>query len=170
MIHFILGGTKSGKSLYAEQQIMQFSAPWFYLATGQAFDYEMQAKILAHQKRRGRGWQTIEEPLELSKRLKSLDGQVVLIDCLTLWLTNLMMEQRNIDQEIDHLICVLQDFKGEVVLVSNEVGQGIVPSDQLSREFRDVAGVLHQNIAAISHQFTMMVAGYPWVIKAKEGK
>lgn len=167
MIHFILGGVKSGKSLYAEQQAMQYPAPWIYLATAQACDEEMQDKIAVHQQRRGKGWQTIEEPLELAVQLKALHGHVVLIDCLTLWLTNLMMNERAIEKETENLILSLKNFQGNIILVSNEVGQGIVPVDPVARKFRDAAGLLHQAIAAISHRLTMMIAGYPWVIKSE---
>ncbi|MDI2090920.1 bifunctional adenosylcobinamide kinase/adenosylcobinamide-phosphate guanylyltransferase [Commensalibacter oyaizuii] len=165
MISFILGGAKSGKSGYAEEQIMQLPAPWIYLATGRAWDDEMQQKIINHQKRRGQGWQTIEVPIQIAKALQQLNKEPVLIDCLTLWLTNLMMDHYHIDNEIEILLSGLKAYQGDIVIVSNEVGQGIVPIDPMARAFRNHAGVLHQKVAKIADRFTCIIAGYPVFIK-----
>lgn len=166
MIHFVLGGAKSGKSRFAENQVMRYSAPWIYLATARCHDYEMQEKIKSHQQQRGQGWQTIEEPIDLADILQANNTHSILIDCLTLWLTNLLMDERDVEKEIHHLIAALKVFRGNVVIVSNEVGQGIVPDNALARRFINEAGILHQKVAAVSHKFTMVVAGCPLEIKA----
>ncbi len=166
MIHFVLGGAKSGKSRFAENQVMFYPAPWIYLATARCGDYEMQKKINEHQKRRGHGWQTIEEPIYLVDSLQANNARSILIDCLTLWLTNLLLDNQNIEKETCQLIDALQVFQGNIVIVSNEVGQGIVPENELARRFVNEAGILHQKIAAVAHKFTMIVAGYPLDIKA----
>lgn len=165
MIHFILGGAKSGKSRYAEEQLAIYPQPWVYLATGRAWDDEMTSKIQEHQQRRGMGWVTIEEPIEIANYLSHAKEGVILIDCLTLWLTNLMIDQRSIQDETKKLIEVLQSHQGVVFIVSNEVGQGIVPADPMSRAFRNYAGKLHQEIAQIADRFTFIVAGYPVQMK-----
>lgn len=166
MIHFILGGAKSGKSQYAEAQIATYPQPWIYLATGQAWDDEMKSKIIEHQQRRGTGWVTIEEPIEIAKYLSQTNESPILIDCLTLWLTNLMMDNRKIQDETQKLIGSLQSHQGDIFIVSNEVGQGIVPADPMTRDFRNYAGKLHQEIAKIADKFTFIVAGYPIQMKS----
>lgn len=168
MIHFILGGAKSGKSRYAEAQLMQYAQPWLYLATGRAWDDEMRQKITEHQERRGDGWITYEEPLKIAEYIEKHHPTPILIDCLMLWLTNLMMDKCDINMEIDRLVMTLQAYTGEMVIVSNEVGQGIVPADPMSRAFRNYAGILHQKIAQIADRFTFIVAGYPIVMKSEE--
>lgn len=168
MINFILGGAKSGKSHYAETCIMHYPSPWIYLATGRAWDDEMQHKIIEHQSRRGKGWETIEEPIDIPVALKNLTKQPVLIDCLTLWLTNLMMEKCDISVETDRLIEGLLAYSGDIVLVSNEVGQGIIPMNPMARSFINHAGIIHQKIAAIADSFTFVVAGYPLPLKSPE--
>lgn len=170
MICFILGGAKSGKSQYAEQLVMQHAAPWIYLATGRAWDEEMRHKISLHQKRRGKGWVTLEEAIDISAVINQLDQQPVLIDCLTLWLTNLMMEEKDIPQETERLVKALAAYQGRVVLVSNEVGQGIVPENPLARRFVNEAGILHQRIAAIAEEFTVMQAGYPLKLRDRNSE
>ncbi|MDI2112604.1 bifunctional adenosylcobinamide kinase/adenosylcobinamide-phosphate guanylyltransferase [Commensalibacter nepenthis] len=166
MIHFILGGAKSGKSHYAEMQMTQYVQPWIYLATGRAWDDEMKQKIQHHQERRGLGWVTVEEPIQIANYLKQSKNTPILIDCLTLWLTNLMMDNRDIEQETKQFIDALQSYGGDILIVSNEVGQGIVPADSMSRAFRNYAGILHQQIAQIADQFIFMVAGYPIIMKS----
>lgn len=166
MIHFILGGAKSGKSRYAEELVKNYVQPWVYLATGRAWDDEMKNKIKEHQQRRGTGWVTVEEPIEIADYLSQTHEAPILIDCLTLWLTNLMMDERNIQDETQKLIEVLQSYQGNVFIVSNEVGQGIVPADPMARNFRNYAGNLHQKIANIADQFTFIVAGYPIQMKS----
>lgn len=169
MISFILGGAQSGKSQYAETRVMQRDPPWIYLATGRAWDDEMVRKIRIHQARRGPGWKTVEEPLDPVSVLKGLKGQAVLIDCLTLWLTNLMMEKREIGTDTDCLVRGVQEYAGDVVMVSNEVGQGIVPDNPMARRFVHEAGLMHQKIAAVADEFVMMHAGFPLIIKSGKG-
>lgn len=165
MIHFVLGGVKSGKSRFAENQVMFHPAPWIYLATARCMDHEMQEKIAVHQKRRGQGWQTIEESINLADIINTNDVHSILVDCLTLWLTNLLMDNRNIKEETDKFLSALTTFHGNIIIVSNEVGQGIVPDNALARKFINEAGILHQKMAAIAHKFTMVVAGCPLNIK-----
>lgn len=166
MITLVLGGARSGKSQYAESLAEQFPQP-VYLATGQAFDTEMHQRIELHQQRRGSSWTTVEEPLELVDALAQNDVAegIILVDCLTLWLSNLLHVDRPIDAETKALVACLQAVEGSVVLVSNEVGLGIVPDNRLAREFRDHAGRLHQAVAAVADRVCFMVAGIATVVK-----
>ena len=134
-----------------------------YLATGRAWDDEMRARIDRHRSDRGEAWQTVEEPLDLVGALRKADAPV-LVDCLTLWLTNLMMEERDCDAEGDALVDALPSF-GTVAFVSNEVGQGIVPMDAMARAFRDHAGRLHQKLAAAVDEVHFVTAGLPQRLK-----
>lgn len=174
-VSLILGGARSGKSRHAEQLVESAGRDCLYIATavGQAGrDSEMAARIAAHKKRRGERWQTIEEPLDLAGVLvrEARPGRPILVDCLTLWLSNLMAEEREIEAEIQSLVAVLPDLAGPVVFVSNEVGLGIVPMNRLARDFRDHAGRLHQAVAAVADSVLFMVAGLPMTVKAPEGK
>jgi adenosylcobinamide kinase/adenosylcobinamide-phosphate guanylyltransferase len=164
-ITLVLGGARSGKSRYAEELC---HAPRHYLATAQAFDDEMRSRIAAHQLRRESDWTTIDTPIELAATLQNYDkpGGYILVDCLTLWLTNLILGELPWDVELEKLVGVLGTVKGEVVLVSNEVGLGIVPDNALSRSFRDAQGLTNQSVAEISDTVIMMVAGLPIVVKA----
>ncbi|WP_020594314.1 bifunctional adenosylcobinamide kinase/adenosylcobinamide-phosphate guanylyltransferase [Kiloniella laminariae] len=163
----VLGGARSGKSSYAEQLVEGQPGDCLYLATAQAWDDEMDARIDEHKLRRGSRWQTFEEPLELVARLRKIcrPDAVVLVDCLTLWVTNLMMAGRDPDVEGAQLVAALPELAGPVVLVSNEVGLGIVPMDKMSRDFRDHAGRLHQRIAAAVPSVVFMVSGLPMRVK-----
>ena len=165
MIELVLGGVRSGKSRYAESVVKQLPAPWIYLATGQAWDAEMLERIVRHQADRGEGWRTVEEPLELADALVAAGDTPVLVDCLTLWLTNLLMAERDISVAKKRLLDALSDRKALTVLVGNEVGLGIVPENALARRFRDEAGWLHQAIAAQARKVVLSVAGVPCVIK-----
>ncbi|AQS85184.1 adenosylcobinamide kinase/adenosylcobinamide phosphate guanyltransferase [Acetobacter aceti] len=169
MIELVLGGVRSGKSHYAESVVKQFPAPWVYLATGRAWDAEMQERITRHQADRGEGWRTVEEPLELADALVAAGEAPVLVDCLTLWLTNLLMEGRDISVAKKQLLDVLSCRKALTVLVGNEVGLGIVPENALARRFRDEAGWLHQAIASQAQKVVLSVAGIPCVIKNVSG-
>lgn len=163
---FILGGARSGKSVHAEALIARTPAPWAYIATGQAFDEEMRERIAHHRDRRGEGWRTVEAPFDLAGALGSIpDEQPVLIDCLTLWLTNHMLAAHDIEQESARLADVLSHPRGPWFVVSNEVGQGIVPDNALARRFRDEAGRLNQRVAALADSVIYMVAGLPMVVK-----
>lgn len=163
----ILGGARSGKSRYGEQLVEKTSGPHVYIATAQAWDGEMQERIADHQNRRGDGWALIEEPLALADilRTKITKDQTVLVDCLTLWLSNLMGAERNIESSVEDLIDALRSCKGRVVFISNEVGQGIVPDNAMARVFRDEAGRMHQRLAEVCDAAIMVVAGLPLVLK-----
>lgn len=162
----VLGGARSGKSRLAEALVTASPAPWLYLATGQAFDAEMHDRIQEHRARRGPGWETREAPLELAAALDAApQGQPVLVDCLTLWLSNLMLAERDLPAETDRLLATLARAHGPWVLVSNEVGQGIVPDNALARHFRDAAGLLNQRVAAVASSVTLAVSGLPLKVK-----
>ena len=153
-VSLILGGARSGKSSFAERLADQSGRQKVYLATCQVWqdDDEMEHRVAEHQARRGDDWQLVEEPLELAAVLPDLAGPqtCVLVDCLTLWLTNLMMAERDVALETRKLVECLAglDEDSSVLLVSNEVGQGIVPMEKMARDFRDYAGRLHQDVAA----------------------
>lgn len=166
-IVLILGGARSGKSRFAETLVAQASAKALYIATAERRDAEMAARIAAHRARRGAAWTTIEEPLELVNRLLELPSgsPPVLVDCLTLWLSNLMEANRDIGFETERLCSALTQVTPPVVLVANEVGLGIVPDNALARAFRDHAGRLNQSIAAIAERVVFMAAGLPMTLK-----
>ncbi|MCH4541370.1 bifunctional adenosylcobinamide kinase/adenosylcobinamide-phosphate guanylyltransferase [Ochrobactrum sp. POC9] len=163
----VLGGARSGKSSYAEKMVESSGLQPLYLATGRAFDKEMENRIAIHRDRRGSEWQTVEEPLDLidALTLHVAADRFVLIDCLTLWLTNLMMAERDITTETAGLVAMLPNLAGPVVFVSNEVGLGIVPENRMAREFRDHAGFLHQAVAAVADEVYFMAAGLPLKMK-----
>jgi adenosylcobinamide kinase/adenosylcobinamide-phosphate guanylyltransferase len=164
----VLGGARSGKSAYAEGLIRAAAPLATYLATAEAGDGEMAVRIAHHQAQRGAGWDTIEEPLDLVGTLLRVarPDRPVLVDCLTLWLSNLMFAERDIAAETLRLAACLGDLAGPVVLVSNEVGQGIVPDNALARAFRDHAGRLHQAVAAAATRVVFVTAGLPMVLKS----
>jgi len=162
----VLGGARSGKSLHAEGLVAASPAPWRYIATGQAFDDEMRARIAEHRARRGPGWQTEEAPIDLAAALDATpDGCPVLVDCLTLWLSNLMLAGHDCDAAGLRLAESLARPRGPWVVVSNEVGLGIVPENALARRFRDAAGWLNQRAAAAADAVVLMVAGLPLRVK-----
>ena len=161
----VLGGARSGKSVYAESLLS--AAPALYLATGQAFDDEMSDRIRLHQDRRGPGWSTIEEPLDL---VGCLDRHMaadrpILVDCLTLWISNLMFAERDVTAACADLCAVLRAPRGRVVLVSSEVGMGLVPETALGRHFRDHQGRVNQQVAQICQQVVFVAAGLPLFLK-----
>lgn len=171
-VTLVLGGARSGKSRHAEQLIESALAGELYesatyLATAEALDDEMKARIAEHQDRRGDDWRTVEEPLDLVGALTANadPARPILVDCLTLWLSNLMSAGRDIDAETTALAARLQDFGGPVVLVSNEVGLGIVPDNELARRFRDHAGRLNQAVADIADRVLFVAAGLPLTLK-----
>ncbi|UXN65987.1 bifunctional adenosylcobinamide kinase/adenosylcobinamide-phosphate guanylyltransferase [Phyllobacterium sp. A18/5-2] len=166
-VTFILGGARSGKSSFAEGLIEASGLEAVYLATGKAWDDEMSARIGLHKARRGSAWTTIEVPLDLVGLLQSesAGNRAVLVDCLTLWLTNLMMAERDIEAETAELVAVLPRLKGPLVFVSNEVGLGIVPENRMAREFRDHAGRLHQAVAGAAATVYFVAAGLPLKMK-----
>lgn len=167
--HLVLGGARSGKSSYAERLVTRFPAPYIYLATAEVFDEEMRERVLKHQERRGADWQTIETPLDLTGTLRDLRllKRAVLLDCLTLWLSNLLLHGNSMNHEtrIDELCSCIQTLNYPLVIVSNEVGTGIVPENALARRFRDLAGFANQRIAALCSSVTLVVAGIPLRLK-----
>jgi adenosylcobinamide kinase/adenosylcobinamide-phosphate guanylyltransferase len=163
----VLGGARSGKSAFAEKLIGDSGLTRIYLATAAAGDDEMKARIAHHRIQRGEGWTTIEEPLALVDALtrEAIHGRVVLVDCLTLWLSNLMLAERDPDIEARRLTRFLGVTKYPVVLVSNEVGLGLVPDTPLGRRFRDAQGRLNQIVAACVPNVVFIAAGLPLWLK-----
>jgi adenosylcobinamide kinase / adenosylcobinamide-phosphate guanylyltransferase len=163
----VLGGARSGKSAFAERLVVETGLSRHYIATGRAWDDEMRARIAQHREDRGEGWETHEEPLALAERIADVARQdrAVLVDCLTLWLTNLMLEERDIAQEFTGLCEAIKGAPGTLVFVSNEVGLGIVPENRMAREFRDHAGRLHQKVAALVPDVYFIAAGLPLKMK-----
>jgi adenosylcobinamide kinase / adenosylcobinamide-phosphate guanylyltransferase len=165
-VTLVLGGARSGKSRYAESLITALSPPFVYVATAEAGDAEMAKRIEVHRLRRGAAWQTIEAPHDLAGALSAVaNGTPVLLDCLTLWLSNRMLAKADLDAEIDGLERALDERAGSVVMVTNEVGSGIVPDNALARRFRDLQGALNQRLAARAGRVVLMVAGLPLVVK-----
>lgn len=163
---FILGGARSGKSTHAEKLVTNLPAPWTYVATAQAWDEEMAARIADHRARRGEGWLTVDAPLDLAGALRAVpDGRPVLVDCLTLWLSNHMLAEDDVEALSRELAAVLAAPRGPWFAVSNEVGLGIVPDTPLGRRFRDAQGRLNQLVAAAADRVFFMVAGLPMQVK-----
>ena len=162
----VLGGARSGKSRQAEALVESWPAPWTYIATAEAFDAEMAARIAEHRARRPDGWVTLDAPHDLPGVLAGVPPErPVLVDCLTLWLSNLLLAERALEAEGERLAATLVRRAGPVVLVSNEVGFGIVPETPLGRRFRDAQGRLNQRMAALADRVLLVVAGIPVVIK-----
>ncbi len=164
-VTFVIGGARSGKSRYAEGLIAALPPPWTYLATAEALDAEMSERIAAHRTRRGAQWRTIEVPRDLAAALIANGATPVLIDCLTLWLSNLMLANADVETEMARLEAALIAAEAPAVLVANEVGSGIVPEHALGRRFRDLQGVLNQRIAARADRVVLVVAGLPLTLK-----
>lgn len=166
-VTLIGGGVRSGKSRYALRRAEERFSGGVFVATGEARDEEMSERIRRHQAERGSFWRTIEEPLSLVDALKELKAQCVVVDCLTLWLSNIMLaEDRDADIELDRLAAVITPPRsGELLLVTNEVGSGIVPENALAREFRDRAGEMNQRIAAAADEVVWMAFGCPLHVK-----
>ena len=165
----VLGGARSGKSAFAERLVESSALDRIYLATATPGDAEMQARIAHHRLGRGDGWRTVEEPLELTQTLdrESTTGCAVLVDCLTLWLSNIMHAERDIETEIQHLAQWLSHAQNPVVLVSNEIGLGLVPETPLGRRFRDAQGRLNQAVAAAVANVVFVAAGLPLRLKGQ---
>ena len=166
-ITLILGGARSGKSRLAERLAESRAGRLVYIATAEAWDDEMRTRIAEHKARRGERWQDVETPLGIADALLALppDTGAVLVDCLTLWLSNLMHASRDIAVETGRLVAVLDAARMPVILVSNEVGLGIVPENRLAREFRDHQGRLNQAMAAVADHVVFTAAGLPLVLK-----
>jgi adenosylcobinamide kinase / adenosylcobinamide-phosphate guanylyltransferase len=166
-LSLVLGGARSGKSRYAEWLIGTYPQPWIYVATAEARDDEMAERIAAHKARRDAGWQTIEAQHDLADAVEAAPSDAaMLVDCMTLWLSNQMEGAFDIDAQTARLLEALAGRTGPTVLVSNEVGLGIVPDNALARRFRDAQGILNQRLAAQATRVVMMVAGLPVVVKS----
>jgi adenosylcobinamide kinase/adenosylcobinamide-phosphate guanylyltransferase len=163
----VIGGARSGKSRHAEGLVTGAPPPWIYVATAQAFDEEMAARIEQHRDRRGDGWVTVEAASDLAGTILAHGntGRPVLIDCLTLWLSNVMLDGLDIEAACRTLVDALSAASGPVVAVSNEVGLGIVPDNALARRFRDAQGHLNQQVAAVADRVILMTAGLPLTLK-----
>ena len=166
-VTLVLGGARSGKSRYAETLVTGAASCATYIATAEAGDAEMAARIAEHRRRRGDLWRTVEESLDLAGAIRAhgAPGRPILVDCLTLWLSNLMLVGRVVEHETEILCGTLCETPGPVVLVANEVGMGLVPETPLGREFRDAAGRLNQEVAAIAACVVFVAAGLPLVLK-----
>lgn len=172
MKELILGGARSGKSQYAELCAAESGMDVLYVATAQAFDDEMQQRIQHHKQQRPDHWRLIEEPINLLSVLKNnaTDTTCILVDCLTLWLSNQLCSEDHktlFKKNIDNLVDALAELPGKIIFVSNEVSMGIIPMGEINREFVDEAGRLHQRLAAVCDKVTFMVAGIPSHIKGK---
>jgi adenosylcobinamide kinase/adenosylcobinamide-phosphate guanylyltransferase len=164
----VLGGARSGKSAYAERLISAAAGGTFvYIATAEPGDDEMAERIAAHRARRGEGWRTVEAPIDLAEALRehARAASAVLVDCLTIWLSNLLFAARDVEADVAELMAALEEAKGPVVLVSNEVGLGIVPENALARAFRDHAGRLNQRVAEAADKVVLVTAGLPMTLK-----
>ncbi|MFH2093714.1 MAG: bifunctional adenosylcobinamide kinase/adenosylcobinamide-phosphate guanylyltransferase [Pseudomonadota bacterium] len=172
-ITFVVGGCRSGKSTSALNQADRMSGKnKYFIATSVPTDIEMELRVVKHQKERGSDWQTIEEPVEIDKWIQKVSpkASVILVDCLTLWVSNLLFQLKEpdlIDQAICNLEQALKQCKCPIFLVSNEVGYGIVPENQLARQFRDLAGSVNQRVARIAHRVILTVAGIDVQIKPR---
>ncbi len=168
-ITLIIGGGRSGKSSYGEALAQAISGERLYIATAEVTDPEMAKRIEAHQKRRaGLFARTIEEPLNLAKALRQAEGaDVLLLDCLTVWLGNVLHKRGLLDyyEEVEEFLEALKKVEGNLIIITNEVGQGIIPATELSRHYRDHAGWLNQAVAQIADKVVWMVAGIPVVVK-----
>ncbi len=165
----ILGGVRSGKSRFGEQLAVVSELPVTYIATATAGDDEMRTRIAAHREHRPKDWLVIEEPIQLGRALQShaAVNSLLLVDCLTLWLTNLLTAKSDsvFKQERSALLATLPDLKGKIILISNETNMGITPMGALSRRYCDEAGRLHQELAGLCDRVILMVAGLPQIMK-----
>jgi len=173
MIELVLGGAKCGKTRYAEQRAIASKKQVIYIATAEAGDAEMSDKIQNHRQDRPKEWKTVEEPIELAKTIQQFSGEntCLLVDCLTLWLTNILFSKQGelqpsvFKKESHALFEALASSKGHLILVTNELGLGVIAADKMTRRFVDEAGLLHQKIATISHRVVFITAGLPHRLK-----
>ena len=163
----VLGGARSGKSRYAQAMAEATEGRLIFIATAQPFDPEMTARIDRHRADRDDRWLTCEAPIDLAEAIADNDGadSVMLVDCLTLWTSNLLLADRDIGGAVGKLVDVIHAMRGKLVLVANEVGWGIVPDNALARRFRDEAGLINQTVAAAASQVDLVVAGLPMRLK-----
>src|SRR3990170_1901742 len=167
---FIVGGARSGKSTFALELGSKISGRKGFIATAETLDEEMKQRIIFHKKTRPAEWETIEEPVDLSKRLQNIAGlyDVVIVDCLTLWLSNILGrggDSEHIKTDVGHLTSVLKDLSYKVIIVSNEVGLGIVPDNKIARLFRDLGGWMNQKVASVADEVYLVTCGIPMRIK-----
>jgi adenosylcobinamide kinase/adenosylcobinamide-phosphate guanylyltransferase len=167
----VVGGAKSGKSRFALEVCKASPGKRIFLATAQALDGEMEERISRHRAERGKAWRTVEEPLDIARSIAALDNEktTILVDCITLWMNNLYMafgnDRESISQTVEVFLKQLSGIRGRMVVVSNEIGMGIVPGDPVSRRYRDDVGLLNQRIAAIARKVVTVIAGIPLVLK-----
>ncbi|MGR3322224.1 MAG: bifunctional adenosylcobinamide kinase/adenosylcobinamide-phosphate guanylyltransferase [Pseudooceanicola sp.] len=162
----VIGGAASGKSAWAEARVINYDLPRVYIATARAWDDETADRISAHRTARGAGWETRENPLDPAAELRGMPpGHAVLLDCATMWLTNLMLEDRDAEAATDALLSALAECPSPVTVVTNEVGQGIVPDNALARRFREAQGRLNIRLAQQADTVVQVVAGLPNVLK-----
>lgn len=162
----VLGGARSGKSAYAESLLTGIPGPWAYIATAEAYDEEMRERIKHHKSRRSAGWMDYETPLELADTLANRTSELpTLVDCLTLWTSNLMHAGRPVPEAADAVVAAVEKRVAPCIMVSNEVGLGIVPDNAMARAFRDEAGRLNQKIAAAADKVVFVAAGLPLTLK-----
>jgi adenosylcobinamide kinase/adenosylcobinamide-phosphate guanylyltransferase len=179
-IVFVIGGARSGKSSFALKEASRIKGKKAYIATAEAIDDEMKERIKRHRKERGKKWDTYEEPLEITKIIKAIRDRynVIVLDCLTMWVSNLMMEDGRwkmengkwkMEKQVEEFIHCLNGLNSlkslNLYIISNEVGMGIVPDNKLSRQFRDLAGTLNQKVAKIANEVYLITAGIPVKIK-----
>ncbi|NOW45816.1 adenosylcobinamide kinase/adenosylcobinamide-phosphate guanylyltransferase [Novosphingobium sp. SG751A] len=163
----ILGGARSGKSRYGQARIESMAGPLTYIATAQAFDEEMAERIAHHRVDRGRRWRTVEAPLDLPEAIGMVQEGAVLVDCLTLWVSNLILAERDCDAAGEALCAAVADCRVPIALIANEVGLGIVPDNALARRFRDAAGWLNQRLAKTVDEVVFVAAGLPLFLKSE---
>lgn len=170
MKHLILGGVRSGKSAFAETQIEQSGKPVYYLATSQVWDDEMAQRVELHQQRRPKSWQLVEEPIKLAAALQRLNqsNNAVIVECLSLWMSNLLcLEDDGVfAHETQQLLTSVAGFEGDLVIVSGEVGLGIMPMNALARRFADEIGIINQQLAKLTDRVTFVAAGLPMKLKS----
>ena len=164
---FILGGSRSGKSSFALDCASKLPGSKAFIATAQAFDEEMKERIERHKKERSEDWKTFEEPTALPQLISGISEEhdVIIVDCLTLWLSNLIMNDATVDADIESLLSAAVPCHSSIFVVSNEVGMGIVPENALARRFRDLAGTLNRRVAEIANDVYLVAAGIPLKIK-----
>ncbi len=164
----VIGGAASGKSGFAENLVMSCNKPRAYIATAQAFDDEMNVKIARHKAQRGTDWETYEEPLAPWSVLGTIDdSNIVLLDCATFWLSNILLGGHDLDAAKAAFLDSLQKFNGSIVIVTNDVGQGVVPDNKLARAFRQHQGELNQQLAALADLVVLVTAGLPQTLKGQ---
>ena len=165
LLALVTGGARSGKSRFALARATSLGLPPLFLATGEAKDEEMTARIARHRAERDPAWRTIEEPLEIASILRAEVGQAIVLDCLTLWVANSMETGRDLDGAAAALVSALRERRSAVIVVTNEVGGGIVPDNPVARAFRDATGLLNQRVADIADEVHWLVAGQPIRVK-----